>query len=259
MDSAPLFISGNTFGLKLVAHDSERNLHILLNDGTRHGIQSVDPARSHEPLAYYHRSGPIGDIFSALGRTSTEGHVAIVGLGVGVMAAYAKPGMRLTFYEIDPGVVSIAEDPQYFTFLAQCRGTYKIVVGDGLANLGQAPDHHYDMVILDAFSSDRIPIHLLSREALDVYLRKLVGTGVIACHISNIHSELEPILGKLAAEANLVCLARADFSVSEEDRLLGKLPSHYVAMARSREDITALADSSDWRLVGSERVGRAKS
>lgn len=245
----PLFISGNSFGVKLVVYDPQRKLRTLLNDNTRHGIQSTDPALSREPLAYFHRSGPVGDVFAACPDPEAKARVAIIGLGVGVMACYAEPGQHFTFYEIDPAVAQIAGDPQYFTFLAHCRGTYDIVLGDGRERLAKAPGRHYDLIILDAFTSDVIPRHLVSAEALGLYLSKLADGGMLAFHISNVHTDLEPVLGKLAAQAGLACLARADLDVSEEERSTGKLPSHYLAMSRSPQDLRKLADKPGWKTV----------
>ncbi len=247
MDSAPQFVAANSFGVKLVVVDAERGLRILLNDAARHGIQSTDPARRDEPLAYYHRSGPLGDVFAAWHGADAKAQVAIIGLGVGAMAAYAEPGQHFTFYEIDPMVADIAGDPKYFTFLTRCRGTYEIVLGDGLDGLARAPDGHYGMILLDAFTSDRIPTHLLSRQALDAYLSKLDDGGVLVFHISNVHQELEPALGGLAAERALACLVRADLNIDEADRSVGKLPSHYLVMARRPEGLRRLAENGRWR------------
>ena len=254
MDSAPQFVSANSFGVKLVVVDAELGLRILLNDAARHGIQSTDAARSDEPLAYYHRSGPLGDVFAAWQGPDANARVAIVGLGVGAMAAYAEPGQHFTFYEIDPMVADIAGDSKYFTFLARCRGTYEIVLGDGLEALARAPDGHYGMIILDAFTSDRIPMHLLSRQALDVYRSKLDDGGVLVFHISNVHQELEPALARLAAEADWGCLARADLDLDEEERSIGKLPSHYLVIARRPEDLRRLAENDRWRSPSCENA-----
>ncbi|MHC4234427.1 MAG: spermidine synthase [Planctomycetota bacterium] len=246
MDAMPLCISGNHLGLKRVVFDPERNLRILFNDDTRHGMQSADPARSDEPLAYYHRSGPLGDVFSAWLPPDTGAQLAILGLGVGCIAAYAVPGQHLTFCEIDPGVARIAADPQYFTFLSQCQGTYEIVLGDGREVLGGVLGHRYDIIVLDAFAADRIPPHLICGEALQLYLDKLAPAGILVFHITNVHVELQPPLAGLAAEAGLICLSCADLNVSEDERSSGKLPSHYAVLARSPERISRLVDNPRW-------------
>lgn len=245
----PVCVERNFFGVKRVVLDSERNLRILVHGTTKHGIQSTVPKAHPEPLAYYHRSGPIGDVFSAYHGQDAKSRIAVIGLGVGAMAAYARPGQHFALYEIDPAVARIAGDPEYFTFLTQCRGTYEIVLGDGRLTLARAPDRSYDLIVLDAFSSDAIPTHLLSREAFEVYLSKLGDGGVLVFHISNVHLNLEPVVGRLAAEFGLICRSRADLAVSEKEQARGKLPSHYVAMARSPEDLGDLADNPQWRPV----------
>ena len=239
----------NFFGVKRVVVDPQRRLRILVHGSTQHGMQSVEPRPRPEPLAYYHPSGPIGDVFAAFRGDQAKARVAIIGLGVGAMAAYAEPGQSFTLYEIDPAVARIASDPELFTFLDSCRGTYEIIPGDGRLTLARAPDRSYGMVVLDAFSSDAIPTHLLTRQALEVYLAKLADDGVLVFHISNLYLDLEPVVGRLAAELGLVCLSRADLAVSRKDQARGKLPSHYVAMARRREDLGSLAENPLWKPV----------
>ncbi len=246
MKPMPLFVSLNHLGLKRVDFDPESNLRILLNDQTRHGMQSADPARSGEPLTYYHRCGPLGDVFSAWRRPEVGGRLAIIGLGVGSMAAYAEPGQHLTFYEIDPVVAQIAADPRYFTYLSQCRGTCETVLGDGREALARAPDHHYDMIVLDAFSDDRIPPHLVCAEALELYLGKLADAGILVFHITNVRVELEPLLAGLAADAGLIGLARADLGLTDDERSMNKRPSHYVVLARTPRPVGGLTENPKW-------------
>ncbi|MCP4250024.1 MAG: hypothetical protein GY778_23530 [bacterium] len=246
MESIPLYVSANEFGLKRVVLDPDRNLRILLNDNTRHGAQSADPALRAEPLTYFHRAGPLGDVLTA-GDPSLDGaQVAIIGLGVGCMAAYAEPGQHFTFYEIDPGVAAIASDPQYFTFLSECRGSYEIVVGDGLESLARAPAGEFDVIILDAFTSDVIPPHLVSADALQTYLSKLAPAGLLVFHITNVHVELQPALAALAADAGLCGLACADLEVTDAERQAGRSASHYVALARDATPLARLAENPRW-------------
>lgn len=247
MEPITQYFSVNSFGFKRIVFDPGRNLRTLFHENARHGIQSTDPKRSHEPLAYYHRSGPLGEVFSASARWGAGEQVAVIGLGIGAMAAYAEIGQHFTFFEIDTAVADVAVDTRYFTFLSQCRGTYEIVLGDGLLKLGETHDRHYDMIVLDAFISDAIPSHLVSREAIAVYLSKLAEGRLLTFHTSNVHVDLAPVLGRLAAEAGLVCLSRADFVIGDDERASGKLPSQYVVMARSVDDIRDLADNSLWK------------
>jgi len=249
MEFVPLYISANHLGLKRVVFDPVRKVRILLNGVTRHGMESADPERSGEPLAYYHRNGPLGDVFSSWQAPAGGGQVAIVGLGVGCMATYAQPGQRFTFYEIDPGVAKIAVDPQYFTFLSRCRGTWEIVLGDGRAELEKVDDKQLDMIILDAFEDDRMPAHLVSDEAVHMYLRKLVDAGLLVLPVTNVHTALQPEWRRLAAAEGCVCLARADLDVSEAERLAGKLASHYAVIARGEAAVAALAKRPGWTVA----------
>ena len=145
----------------------------------------------------------------------------IIGLGAGCLAAYARPGDHFTFYELDPDMVRIAQDPSCFTFLSGCRGTVEVVIGDGLVMLGGAPDGGYDLIFMDAFDSDCTPEHLYSRDALALYRRKLAGDGLLVFNISNIHVDLGAIIGAAAADMGLVALKRADIDVSAAERVAG--------------------------------------
>src|SRR5208282_5844285 len=135
--------------------------------------QSLNPSASCEPLSYFARSGPAGAIFDAAQERMPQGDWAVVGLGAGAMATYLKPGQTLTYYEIDPLVAQIAEDPRYFTYLQGCAPTAKIVLGDARLKLRGAPDGHFGLIALDAFSGDSIPMHLMTKEALALYRSKL--------------------------------------------------------------------------------------
>jgi spermidine synthase len=197
----------------------------------------IDPARSREPLAYYSRSGPAADIFQAAQNRMPHGDWAIVGLGAGAMACYLQPGQTLAYYEIDPLVAKIAENPSYFTFLEQCAPQAKIVLGDARLKLRNAPDGHYGLIVLDAFSGDSIPMHLMTREALALYLQKLAPGGIIAFHISNLYLELAPPLGNLAQDGHLACLVKRDTEVPQAQIDAGRFPSVWVVMARTPADL----------------------
>ena len=171
-----LHIERSFFGVVRVTHDAERNVHRLFHGSTLHGQQSLDPALRREPSTYFTRSGPIGQVFEAIGpRLDQPGaQVAIVGLGAGTLASYARPGQNWTFYEIDPVVERIARDPRFFTYLRDCQAeVVDIVLGDARFRAARAPDHAYRLIVLDAFSSDAVPVHLLSREAIRLYRAKL--------------------------------------------------------------------------------------
>ena len=228
------------YGVSRVTNDSSGKFRYLFHGGTIHGIQSLDEAKSREPLAYFTRNGPAGDIFRTVQARLPNGHLAIVGLGAGAMACHLAPGETLTYYEIDPSVTGIAENPQYFTFLSQCAPNAKIVLGDARLKLRDAPDAHYGLISLDAFSGDTIPMHLVTREALDLYQRKLAPGGVIVFQISNLYLQMSPILAALADDAHLKILTADDTFVSPQQIADGKFPSRWIVMARSDADLEDL-------------------
>jgi len=220
----------------------------LVNGTTDHGRQSREPGREMEPLSYFHRAGPIGQVFGALKDAAEGGQVGIIGLGTGSLACHGRPGQEFTFYEIDPAVLRIAGDPRYFTYLKVCPPAIQVVLGDARRSLAAAADRHYRLIILDAFSSDAIPSHLLTREALRLYLDKLADPGLLAFHISNRHLDLEPTVGNLAHDAGLVALSQLEGVIGKDEaRRDGRTPSHWVVLARRPEDLGALREDHRWR------------
>ncbi len=210
---------------------TESTYHALAVGDTNHGAQFLGP-QPPVPTTYYHNTGPIGPAFQALPEETTSRVVAL-GLGTGSLACYNKPGQSWEFYEIDPLIQKIASDENLFTYLRDCPGQSNVVLGDARLSLAEAPDGEYGMIVGDAFSSDAIPVHLLTREAFDMYLDKLNENGVMAMHISNRHLDLEPVLGNLAQDAGLVCRSQYD----EDTGQPGKFVSHWVMLAREEEDL----------------------
>ncbi|MEW5982649.1 MAG: fused MFS/spermidine synthase [Acidobacteriota bacterium] len=232
------------FGVHRIVEDHANNIRILFHGQTLHGAQSLDPARAREPLAYYTRSGPAGQLFgSDSGRPVKS--VAVVGLGAGAMAAFAEPGQRWTFYEIDPVVVRLARDSGQFTFLRNARGRVDVVVGDARLSLARTTQR-FDTIVLDAFSSDAVPVHLVTREALELYLSRLEPGGVLAFHASSRFLALRRELAALAADAHLAHLRQIDLRQERVLEWTGWTPSDWVILARSREDFGRLARDSRW-------------
>ncbi|HEY1376497.1 MAG TPA: fused MFS/spermidine synthase [Gemmataceae bacterium] len=228
-----------------------REFNRLVHGTTLHGLQQTDP-RSSEPLTYYHRTGPIGQVFAAAPPAVARGRFAFVGLGTGTLAAYGRPGQSITFYEIDPAVLRIAEDPRYFTYLHDCKAKYDVVLGDARLKLEEhAKPGEYGLIVVDAFSSDAIPVHLLTKEAVQLYLDKLADDGVIALHISNRYLDLQKVVGRLAAELRLAGLKQWDLNdlfVPKHDggvdtaanRIPGKRASQWVVLTRDRKHLEPL-------------------
>jgi hypothetical protein len=244
------------------ADTGDERLHRLFQGNTLHGQQFVAPARRGEPLTYYHKSGPIGQVFEVVHagpqRRGAALRVAVVGLGAGSLAAYALPGERWTFYEVDPTVERIARDPRLFTFLRDSRaGSIDIEVGDARVRLTAAANQAADLIVLDAFSSDAIPMHLLTREAVRLYQAKLAGGGLIVMHLSNRAIDLAPVVGQLARDAGLLARVRHDGKLTLEERRHGKSTSIWAVLAVKRSDLRALDTDSRWqapRLEPGDRV-----
>ena len=241
-------ISRSFFGILRVERDSVWNTHQLTHGTTIHGQQSFDESHRREPQGYYHRSGPLGRIFETLRPRRPLAEVGILGLGVGTIAAYAEPGERFTFYEIDPAVERIAWNPAYFTYLADCRGEVKVVLGDARLSLEHELLEHesrkFDLLVADVFSSDIVPVHLMTREALQVYFDRLKPNGLLAFHISSRYLDLEPILGRLAVTDGRAARIWRDLELNGP---VGRTVSVWVVMARRGEDLGPLADDPLWK------------
>lgn len=237
----------NFFGVSRVTLDSEGPSHRLVHGHTLHGRQFLDPERASQPIAYYHRAGPAGDIFKVAEAQSPAARVAIAGLGVGTLMAYSRPGQHWTFYEIDPAVVRIARDPRYFSYLQRgASASLQVIPGDARLRLQAAPEAAYDLIVLDAFSSDAIPVHLLTREALQLYLSKLAPAGMLAFHISSRYYQLEPVLAALAEAEGLVAFSCRDIYITEDDRRIGRAGSHWAVLGRADSSAALLRQNPRW-------------
>ena len=218
--------------------------HRLNHGTTLHGTQLLDPALAGESTTYYSRGGPLGDVF-ALGESRFH-DVAAVGLGAGTVAAYGGPGQRMTFVEIDPEVIRIARDDRFFTYLRDSRASIATVAGDGRLEVAKMPQHSLDLLVLDAFSSDAIPVHLLTREAMTTYASRLRENGVLAVHISNRVFDLGPVLAD-AAEAE-GWRAADGFGDGQGP---GATPSRWVVLTRDDQYVDTLLRRPGWGVLRS--------
>lgn len=180
--------------------------HELFHGTTKHGAERMDPEFLRVPLTYYSQPGPMGQLFKEFDPVAGQWTIGIVGLGAGAMTCYAKPGQQWTLYEIDPLVIKIAEDTKYFNYLDECARQAEIKVGDARLSLVSEPDHKYDLLVLDAFSSDAVPTHLLTEEAFGLYFKKLKPDGILAFHITNRHLLLKKVLSIHAENLRLAAL-----------------------------------------------------
>ncbi len=231
------------YGVYRVTSDGEGRYHTLYSGTTVHGQQRVDGVLPPEPLAYFHPSGPVGDVFRAV-RRDRPLRVGVVGLGAGGLAAYWRAGDRWTFFEIDRDVERIARDPTLFTYLQRCGATCAVVIGDGRLSLAREPDPQYDLLVIDAFSSDAIPVHLLTREAVQLYLSRLAPDGVLAFHISNRHLDLAPVLDRTRRELRVSGAIRIDRARNVPREHWGSV---WFAMWSQSEYVRYLTAQPGWR------------
>ena len=238
----------NFFGVWRVTTSPNEEFRRLYHGSTVHGVQMKDPARKCEPASYYYRSGPVGQIFDAYNSKPANLPVAVTGLGSGTLGTYSLPGQEWDFYDIDPAIVRIASEPNYFSFISDCtKGSYRMILGDARLKLREAPSGRYGLLMMDAFSSDSVPAHLLTTEAMDLYLDKISADGMLVFHISNRYLNLEPLLSGLSKRAGLSGFVRRD----SEKNLVGKYPSTWVVMARNDATLGSIPDDSRWtRLQG---------
>jgi SAM-dependent methyltransferase len=232
------------FGIHRVMADAQgRNL--LANGTTIHGAQYTDEARRRQPLAYYHPDAPLGQLLTTLERTGAPTDWAVIGLGTGALAAYGTPGQRITFYEIDPVVERLARDPAYFTYLADSEADVEVVIADGRLGLAGVPPASYDLLIVDAFSSDAPPAHLMTREAMAVYLSRLRPGGILAFHVSNRHLDLEAAVAGTARSLGLAGLVQLDVDTTSAP-VGDKAESDVVLLATDDTALAALAGDARW-------------
>jgi SAM-dependent methyltransferase len=242
------------FGISRVYVTGGGDYHALVHGSISHGAQSLDPARRREPLSYYTRGGPVGEIVIPRQRAGMIRTVAVVGLGAGSVACYRQPGERWTFFEIDAAVARIARDPRYFTYLQDCAPDAEVVLGDARLSLTSMPDRAYDLLIMDAYSADAIPVHLLTREAFALYRRKLAPGGVLALHISNLYFNLAPVVSALAADAGMVMRLRDEVTLSAAESAQGKSTSDWVVVAERESDLGSLLALPRWERVAPART-----
>ncbi|HOW28237.1 MAG TPA: fused MFS/spermidine synthase [Elusimicrobiota bacterium] len=234
------------FGTMRVTVDLNGRYHGLSHGRTIHGGQSLDPRRSREPLTYYHPSGPAGHIFRIFNGRHPSGRVAVVGLGAGTLVSYGRKEQSWVFYEIDPLVRRLAEDTRYFSYLRQARSPYRVVLGDARLTLSKT-EEKYDLIVVDAFGSDAVPVHLLTREAMELYFRRLAADGVLAFHVSNRYLELERVLGGLAQDRGVLAGFQQDLDLPPEKIAGGLLPSTWVVFAKNKDFLHELGRRFGWR------------
>jgi spermidine synthase len=248
---SPAFSEGIVYSLRnfygyyrVVDKDGFRR---FFHGNTMHGVQYQDPARRDEPLSYFHRGSPIGEVFK-------EYHggfhrVGILGLGVGILAAYGDKGQTIDYFELDPDVARIAQS--YFTFLKDSPAKITVTTGDARLSLAVSSGA-YDLIVLDAFTGGAIPVHMLTQEAFELYQAKLAAGGVIAAHITNRFLNLRPELAAMARAEGLYAAAKqTDLAKLRDEHYY----SSWVVLSRDKAKIDRLR-ALGWQDLGSERPVR---
>ncbi len=234
----------NFFGISTVVATDGGRLHQLLSGSTLHGAQRIGAGRPR-PLSYYGPASPAGQAFAGLPAATTR-NVAAIGLGAGSLACYARPGGRFTFYELDPTVIRIARDPRLFTFVSDCPVRPRVVAGDGRRSIERVPRGSLGLVVLDAFNSDAIPLHLITREAFELYLSRTTAEGALLFHLTNRYLDLEPVVANIAGELGLACRLQRR-RPSRAERLRGDDESTWALLARAPADLGRPARDPRWR------------
>jgi SAM-dependent methyltransferase len=221
-----------------------RGLHVrkFSHGTTSHGAQYLDPDLRRTPTAYHHPSGPVGQVVERFGHD----RVAVVGLGIGAMAAYPRGSERWDFFEIDPLVVTIANED--FAYLDDCGERCAVQVGDGRLLLAERPDDHYDIIFLDAYNSDSVPAHLLTVEALELYSQKLAPGGIIVFHVSNRYIDVEGVVGALAEHAGLAARTQVHYPTADQRRLQVRT-SAYVVVAEDEKTLAPIVGDERWNVT----------
>ena len=247
------------FGVYTVLDDTTNHMTVLVHGGTAHGIELTTPGQERTPTAYYGATSGAGLVLgSAPELFGPDASVGVVGLGAGTLACYHQPGQTWQFFEIDPVVVKIARDSGRFHFLSECAPDATMTVGDARLELGDVPDDSYDVLAVDAFSSDAIPMHLMTREAFDVYDRVLRADGVLLVHITNRFMDLEPVFRALVTDAGWSAAVREDDPSAEDVRTKQYQPSLWVALSRTDGvlDERLATVGGEWRPLESARGSR---
>ena len=242
------------FGVTEVLYSPDGDLKLLMNGTTVHGSEATDSTKRDVPLSYYVRSGPIGDAFDIVQSSPGSRDVAVIGLGGGALASYIDEKTTMTFFEIDPIVIQVASDPKYFTYLADAPIRPAVVEGDARLSLADQPNGRFDMLVMDAFSSDSIPVHLLTAEAIKDEVRTLAPTGVMVFHVSNRYYDLTPPIAAAVRELGLTILGKEHTPGADHEP--GETPSKWLAATADPATLDALREKGWHDVVAADHPFR---
>jgi hypothetical protein len=238
------------FGVHKIVVTPGGYFHVLMHGTTIHGAERFlnndgTPVTGRpEPITYYHKDGGIGQAITAIReRKGAPLKVAAIGVGSGTLACAAEPGEDWKFFEIDQSMVDAARDPKNFRYISTCLPDLKPVIGDARLTFAREPDGVYDLIIVDAYSSDAIPIHLATDEAMKIYKDKLAPHGAVVMHVSNRHLDLEPVVVGIADANDLKSWVYDEDSGRDADYIFS---TDVVISAREANDVGKLASSKQW-------------
>jgi hypothetical protein len=242
------------YGMYKVVDMEDGKFRVVFHGTTSHGAEQVrdgrgrKPSGKPEPLTYYYRGGPFSEALEAARAADGGrlGHVALVGLGMGALSCYSQPGEKWDYYELDPLMVAIATDRRLFRSMSVCAPHASFVLGDGRISLGRQHEP-IDLLLVDAFTSDSVPIHMLTKEAFALYKSRLTPHGVIALNISNRNMELASVVSASAAASSMVTAVKRDFKPLDTQRTL-RSAAEIAVVARSTRDLAALK-LKGWHVV----------
>jgi hypothetical protein len=232
------------FGVVKVQRDVSDTYRVLLHGTTIHGGQLIDPAEWTRPVTYYGAGSPIAVAFEKLIPDDEPLSVGLVGLGAGATLCLGNEHQDWTLFELDPVVVDVARDERYFHYLSECPPRWEVVQGDARLSLAEVRDDAFDVLVIDVFSSDAIPVHLITREAVELYLRKTGPDGLLLLHITNRHMDLEPVIARTFEELGLT--ARQMFGPEELESSF-QFRSRWVVFAENPARLAAIASDDRWR------------
>jgi SAM-dependent methyltransferase len=243
------------FGIYEVSERYDGTARVLTHGTTLHGIQNLEPGLERLPTSYYARRSGVGiALTNATALYGPHARVGVVGLGSGTLSCYFQPGESWTVFEIDPAMVQVARTR--FSFLSRCAPRARIVLGDARLSLRNEPPNSLDILALDAFSSDAVPMHLLTREALADYGRTVQRDGIILYHISNRYLDLKPVVADLAQQGGWTA-AMLEYVPTEEEEVANATLSVWIALSRNPATIDRLvqlsgADSGNWTVLDTQ-------
>jgi hypothetical protein len=238
------------FGVHKIVFTPHGQYHVLMHGTTIHGAEKFNdddgaPITGRpEPITYYHKDGGIGQAIAAIReRKGAPLRVAVIGVGAGTLTCASEPGETWKFFDIDQTMVDTARDPKYFTYIQNCEPDLKPVIGDARLTFAKEPAGIYDLIIVDAYSSDAIPIHLATQEAMEIYKDKLAPLGVVVMHVSNRHLELESVVVGIADANELKSWVYDEDSGRDDEYIFA---TDVVVCARDEADVGRLASSDKW-------------